>query len=60
VPGVPFTPLISVATCVYLMMQLPRITWYRFGLWLLLGLLIYFAYGKANSRLGLRDKAAAK
>ena len=60
VPGVPFTPLISVAACVYLMIQLPRITWYRFGLWLLLGLVIYFAYGKAHSRLGLRDKAAAK
>jgi APA family basic amino acid/polyamine antiporter len=60
VPGVPFTPLISVAACVYLMIQLPRITWYRFGLWLLLGLLIYFAYGMAHSRLGLRDKAAAK
>ncbi len=60
VPGVPFTPLISVAACIYLMLQLPTITWYRFGLWLLLGLLIYFAYSKAHSRLGLRDKAAAK
>ena len=60
VPGVPFTPLISVAACVYLMIQLPRITWIRFGLWLLLGLVIYFAYGKAHSRLGLRDRAAAK
>ncbi len=60
VPGVPFTPLISVAACIYLMIQLPRITWIRFGLWLVLGLLIYFAYGMAHSRLGLRDKAAAK
>jgi len=60
VPGVPFTPLISVAACIYLMIQLPRITWIRFGLWLVLGLLIYFAYGMAHSRLGLRDKAAAE
>jgi APA family basic amino acid/polyamine antiporter len=60
VPGVPFTPLISVAACIYLMIQLPRITWIRFGLWLLLGLFIYFLYGMAHSRLGRRDKAAAK
>jgi basic amino acid/polyamine antiporter, APA family len=60
VPGVPFTPLISVAACLYLMLQLPRVTWIRFGLWLVVGLVIYFFYGMAHSRLGLRDKAAAK
>jgi APA family basic amino acid/polyamine antiporter len=55
VPGVPFTPLISVAACLYLMLQLPRITWIRFGLWLLVGLVIYFLYGMAHSRLGRRS-----
>ena len=52
VPGVPFTPLISVAACLYLMMELPRITWYRFTAWLIAGLLIYFLYGMWHSRLG--------
>ena len=51
VPGVPLTPLISVAACLYLMFQLPRITWIRFGLWLLAGLLIYLLYGIRHSRL---------
>jgi APA family basic amino acid/polyamine antiporter len=51
VPGVPFTPLISVAACLYLMLQLPRVTWVRFGLWLVAGLLIYFLYGMWRSRL---------
>lgn len=51
VPGVPFTPLISVAACIYLMYQLPGITWIRFGLWLLAGLAIYFLYGIRHSRL---------
>ena len=58
VPGVPFTPLISVVACGYLMFQLPAITWKRFGLWLLAGLVIYFAYGMFNSRL--RRESAGK
>ena len=52
VPGVPFTPLISVFACAYLMFQLPAITWKRFGIWLLVGLVIYFLYGMRHSRLG--------
>ena len=51
VPGVPLTPLISVAACLYLMLQLPRVTWIRFGLWLVAGLLIYFLYSIRHSRL---------
>jgi APA family basic amino acid/polyamine antiporter len=54
VPGVPFTPLISVVACAYLMFQLPAITWKRFGLWLLAGLVVYFAYGMRHSRIGKR------
>jgi APA family basic amino acid/polyamine antiporter len=51
-PWVPLTPIISIVTCLYLMLQLPRLTWIRFGIWLVIGLVIYFLYGKANSRLG--------
>lgn len=54
VPWVPYTPLISVAACVYLMAKLPWVTWVRFALWLVLGLLIYFAYGYRNSRLRIQ------
>jgi APA family basic amino acid/polyamine antiporter len=57
VPGVPFTPLISVAACLYLMYQLPAITWKRFGLWLVAGLAIYFLYGRRHSRLGKQKEA---
>ena len=55
VQGVPFTPIISIVACAYLMFQLPRITWIRFGIWLLLGLVIYFLYGYRNSALRRRD-----
>ena len=33
-PGVPFTPLITVGFCFYLMYSLPKVTWIRFGVWL--------------------------
>ena len=36
-PWVPFTPILAIVTCLYLMLQLPTLTWIRFGLWLLLG-----------------------
>jgi APA family basic amino acid/polyamine antiporter len=51
VPGAPWTPIISILACGYLMFQLPRITWIRFGIWLLLGLVVYFLYGYRNSVL---------
>ncbi len=51
VPGAPWTPLISIAACFYLMSALPRITWIRFGIWLAIGVVVYFAYGYRRSRL---------
>jgi APA family basic amino acid/polyamine antiporter len=51
VPWVPITPLISIFACLFLMLQLPRITWIRFGIWLLLGVVVYFLYGYKNSVL---------
>jgi APA family basic amino acid/polyamine antiporter len=53
-PGVPFTPIITVGFCFYLMYNLPKITWIRFGLWLLAGLLIYFLYSVRHSKLQVR------
>ena len=39
------------------MFQLPLITWIRFGIWLLLGLVIYFLYGYRKSVLRNRRQA---
>jgi APA family basic amino acid/polyamine antiporter len=41
----------GIGTCFYLMDGLPWKTWVRFGVWLLAGLVIYFAYGFRKSRL---------
>jgi APA family basic amino acid/polyamine antiporter len=51
-PLVPLTPIISIVACLYLMLQLPKLTWIRFGIWLGLGLLVYLFYGLRHSRLG--------
>ncbi len=51
VPGVPYTPIISIVACFYLMYQLPAITWIRFGIWLAVGLVFYFLYGYKHSVL---------
>jgi APA family basic amino acid/polyamine antiporter len=53
-PLVPLTPIISIVTCLYLMLQLPKLTWIRFGIWLVIGLFIYLFYGMGHSRLGQR------
>jgi APA family basic amino acid/polyamine antiporter len=51
VPFVPVFPIIGVALCVYLMADLPAITWLRFLIWMAIGLVIYFFYGRNHSRL---------
>jgi APA family basic amino acid/polyamine antiporter len=50
-PFVPWVPLLGIGCCLYLMAGLPWVTWVRFGIWLLVGLLLYFAYGLGKSRL---------
>ena len=51
---VPFVWVLAPATvisCLFFMFQLPAATWWRFGLWLVLGIVIYFAYGARHSNL---------
>ena len=50
-PLVPLIPILGIVVCVYLMSGLPFPTWIRFGVWLLIGLVIYFLYGYRKSRL---------
>jgi APA family basic amino acid/polyamine antiporter len=51
VPWVPFVPIAGILSCLYLMLGLPRVTWVRFGLWLLIGLAIYFLYSRRRSTI---------
>jgi APA family basic amino acid/polyamine antiporter len=51
VPWSPVLPIIGVIFAVYLMSDLPWETWVRFAVWLVVGIVIYAAYGYRNSRL---------
>ena len=42
-----------------LMLSLPLSTWLRLILWLILGMMIYFSYGRKHSRLAQSRKASA-
>ncbi|HLY20299.1 MAG TPA: amino acid permease [Bryobacteraceae bacterium] len=53
VPFVPLFPMISIACCVVLMMGLPLRTWFRFFAWLIVGLAIYFPFGRKRSTLNV-------
>jgi APA family basic amino acid/polyamine antiporter len=39
------------AACVFVMKGLPAHAWERFGIWLVIGIVLYFAYGYRNSTL---------
>jgi APA family basic amino acid/polyamine antiporter len=51
-PWVPAVPIGAILVCAYMAVGLPAATWWRFGLWLLLGLVIYWTYGARCSRRG--------
>jgi APA family basic amino acid/polyamine antiporter len=51
VPWSPVLPLLGILSCLILMTSLPLITWGRFLVWLALGLVIYFSYGRHRSGL---------
>lgn len=55
-PFSPFTPLAGVAFSLWLLSRLPVVAWQRFAIWMALGLLVYFFYGRRHSRLA-RERA---
>lgn len=55
VPLVPLIPGLSILMNVFLMLKLSAMTWIRFSVWLLVGLLVYFGYGFWHSKENLRE-----
>lgn len=44
-------PILGVLFCLYLMIEIPAVSWLWFFVWMGLGLVIYFLYGYRNSKL---------
>jgi APA family basic amino acid/polyamine antiporter len=50
-PWVPFIPILGVLFNGYMMIKLGWLNWARLIIWLVIGLVVYFSYGRKNSRV---------
>jgi len=48
-PGMPWVPVLGALTCVIQMVGLPWETWARLVVWLVLGMVVYVAYGRSHA-----------
>ncbi len=51
-------PVLGVMFCTYLMTELGITNWIRFGIWLLVGIAVYFLYSYKHSKLNVREEIA--
>jgi APA family basic amino acid/polyamine antiporter len=58
-PAVPLVPILGALVCLGMMVALDRETWERLIIWLGIGLVIYFLYGRRHSKLRAKAKAKA-
>jgi len=57
-PAIYFVAPAGALSAVLLMLGLPGDTWLRLGIWLIIGLTIYFSYGMRHSGVGNEPEAA--
>jgi APA family basic amino acid/polyamine antiporter len=50
-PWVPFVPIMGILVSGLMMISLPRDTWLRLLIWLVLGMFVYFGYSRRHSRV---------
>jgi len=55
-PLFPIVPILGILSCIYLMLGLPAITYLRFVIWLLAGLVIYFFYGYRRAKALIKEE----
>lgn len=55
VPLYPYTPILSIIFCLYLVFNLPTLTWIRLAVWLSVGIAVYFGYSYRHSLLNGPD-----
>ena len=54
VPALPVIGVLAILACLWLMLNLTILTWLRFFVWMVIGVVVYFAYGRRHSLLGKR------
>lgn len=59
-PLVPWVPLLGILICLALMISLGLATWIRLIVWLLIGVCVYFIYGRKNSHLAKLEQKEMK
>ena len=59
-PFVPLVPILGVGVCLAMIYGLGWTNWLRLGVWLALGLVIYFAYSKKHSVLQKESRSKAE
>ncbi len=60
VPGVPWLPVASIIACLWLMLNLTALTWIRFLIWMVLGVAVYWLYGRRHSRFATDQPATPR
>jgi APA family basic amino acid/polyamine antiporter len=50
-PLVPLVPILGIVSCFGLMAFLPGTTWIRLAVWMVIGFVVYFVYGRYHSKL---------
>jgi basic amino acid/polyamine antiporter, APA family len=58
-PAVPVVPILGILFCLLLMIGLPLDTWLRLVIWMAIGLVVYFFYGRKHSVLRRKEGNAA-
>jgi APA family basic amino acid/polyamine antiporter len=56
VPWMPVIPILAIISCVWLMLNLSALTWIRFVIWMVIGVIVYFAYSQRHSLVGKRER----
>jgi APA family basic amino acid/polyamine antiporter len=52
VPALPVIGVLAILACLWLMLNLTILTWVRFFVWMAIGVVVYFAYGRRHSLVG--------
>jgi basic amino acid/polyamine antiporter, APA family len=55
-PLVPLVPILGILVCGAMIFGLGVTNWARLGIWLVIGLIIYFGYSRRHSKLNNPDK----